>query len=67
MELENQFSLQQLISKCMDKSAPSIQKILHDPKMTILINGRNIMTLAGFDTTLHDGDIVSFMPFVVGG
>jgi molybdopterin converting factor small subunit len=67
VEFEKQLSVHQLISTCIKKSASSVKKMFYDPKMSILINGRNILTLSGFDTTLNDGDIVSFMPFVVGG
>ncbi|UCH38295.1 MAG: MoaD/ThiS family protein [Candidatus Bathyarchaeota archaeon] len=67
MEFTQPVALHELISKYVEKFAPSTQKMFYDPKTTTLINGRNILTLMGFDTPLSDGDVVSFMPFVVGG
>lgn len=67
MEFKKPLALHELISIYVEKFAPSTQKMFYDPKMTTLINGRNILTLASFNTSLNDGDVVSFMPFVVGG
>lgn len=41
----------------------------HDSRRTILIavNGRNIQSLKGMDTLLHDGDSLSLLPVVAGG
>jgi len=35
--------------------------------LNVLINGRNIRFLQGFETPLHNGDAVAFLPPVGGG
>ncbi|MEX2720747.1 MAG: ubiquitin-like small modifier protein 1 [Candidatus Wukongarchaeota archaeon] len=37
------------------------------PKVNIMINGRNIKFLDGFNSPLKDGDIVAIFPPVAGG
>lgn len=37
------------------------------PRITILVNGRNVVHLAGLDTPLHDEDVVVIFPMVAGG
>jgi len=36
-------------------------------RLTVLVNGRNILFLDGLSTSLHDGDVVSVFPPVYGG
>jgi sulfur-carrier protein len=36
-------------------------------RLTVLVNGRNILFLDGLLTALHDGDTVSVFPPVYGG
>ena len=36
-------------------------------RLTVLVNGRNILFLDGLATALHDGDVVSVFPPVYGG
>jgi len=35
--------------------------------MIVLLNGMSIYSLSGWNTILHDGDEVSFLPMVAGG
>ncbi len=37
------------------------------PMITILVNGRNVVHLAGLETRLHDDDVVAIFPMVAGG
>lgn len=37
------------------------------PQLSVLKNGRNVVHMAGVDTTLADGDVVSVFPPVAGG
>ena len=37
------------------------------PEISILVNGREMKFLEGWDTMLSDGDEISFFPMVAGG
>ncbi len=37
------------------------------PMITILVNGRNVVHLAGLATPLHEDDVVAIFPMVAGG
>ena len=40
---------------------------LVDSDLVVLVNGRNIRALDGIDTVLREGDLVTFVPGIVGG
>lgn len=40
---------------------------LEDSTMIVLVNGRNIHALDGYDTILKEGDFVTFVPVLIGG
>ncbi|MEM2969723.1 MAG: MoaD/ThiS family protein [Candidatus Bathyarchaeia archaeon] len=40
---------------------------LEDSTMIVLVNGRNIHDLDGYNTVLKEGDLVTFIPIIVGG
>ncbi len=40
---------------------------LVESELVVLVNGRNIRALDGIDTSLKEGDLVTFMPVIVGG
>jgi molybdopterin converting factor small subunit len=40
---------------------------VEDSTMIVLVNGRNIHALDGYDTVLKDGDLITFMPVLIGG
>ncbi len=40
---------------------------VEDSSLVVLVNGRNIHALKGYDTVLKEGDLVSFMPVLIGG
>ena len=40
---------------------------LVESELVVLVNGRNIRALNGIDTALKEGDLVTFMPVIVGG
>ena len=67
VEIEDGSSLKRLIVTLIASAGIPIHTILCDPKLTTLINGRNILTLEGFTTPLKNDDIVTFTPLVVGG
>ncbi|WP_222919909.1 ubiquitin-like small modifier protein 1 [Natrinema sp. SYSU A 869] len=37
------------------------------PQLSVLKNGRNVVHMAGVDTSLEEGDVVSVFPPVAGG
>ncbi len=37
------------------------------PQLSVLKNGRNVVHMAGVETTLEEGDVVSVFPPVAGG
>ncbi|WP_408959389.1 ubiquitin-like small modifier protein 1 [Natrinema sp. 74] len=37
------------------------------PQLSVLKNGRNVVHMAGVETALEDGDVVSVFPPVAGG
>jgi len=40
---------------------------VEDSTMIVLVNGRNIHALNGYDTVLEEGDLITFMPVLIGG
>jgi len=38
-----------------------------DSTVIVLVNGRNIHALSGHDTVLKEGDLVTFVPVLIGG
>ncbi len=40
---------------------------VEDSSLVVLVNGRNVHALQGYETVLKQGDLVSFMPVLVGG
>lgn len=66
-------SLKKLI-KQMSEEMPSLKRTLSDNELNnsrsnslILINGREISVLNGYETKLNNGDEVVFVPVVHGG
>ena len=40
---------------------------VEDSSLVVIVNGHNIHALQGYKTVLKQGDLVSFMPVLVGG
>jgi len=40
---------------------------VEDSSLVVLVNGRNVYALKGYETVLKEGDLVSFVPVLVGG
>ena len=62
----------QLISTLLNQLAGPWEQILDSDGSlkkgcTALVNGRNIQTLDGYSTRLHDGDEVTFTVLISGG
>jgi MoaD family protein len=61
-----------LVSKLRSMTNPADRHLFREDRIggsrvTILVNGRNLQTLQQLDTVLSDGDVVTFIPLVVGG
>lgn len=70
---ESGMSLRDLVAK-ISREAPQLEKALGDlqagdsgSNALILVNGREISVLNGYETILGDGDEVVFVPVVHGG
>ena len=66
-------SLRALVKKLVER-VPKLKSALINPEsgeprtnMLVLVNGREISVLNGFETTVNDGDEVVFVPVVHGG
>lgn len=72
VELEDGAKLRDLILKLGGKIESSGTVSLgsyklNDHALVVLVNGHNIHALDGIDTTLKDGDFITFMPVLGGG
>ena len=70
VKLRKDAMIKELVSKLREKMAPKDSYLGNDrvgSTIMVLINGCNIYSLNGLDTSLKDGDIVTFTPLVEGG
>jgi molybdopterin converting factor small subunit len=71
VKLSDNAKVKDLVSK-LSQQAEVLEKLSlsrydrTDPELTILLNGRNILTPEKLETPLKDGDLVLFMPPVYG-
>ena len=71
-ELEAGSRVQDLISRLRAGTGSFREGFLRryevgEPELTILLNGRNILTLKKLQTPLRDGDVVVLLPPFIGG
>jgi len=72
VELDDGAKIRDLILKLGGKVKSSRSAFLggyklEDSALVVLVNGRNIHALDDIDTVLKEGDIITFMPVLVGG
>lgn len=67
IELDDQATILQLLQQLVSQNPSILSPILWDSTLTVLINGRNIYSLQGMNTIVCDSDVVTLIPFVVGG
>lgn len=67
IDLDDQSTIQVLLQQLTLQNPSTLSSLLRDSTLTLLINGRNIYSLHGMNTILQDSDIVTLIPFVVGG
>lgn len=60
-----------LATLCETYGAPLSRRLFHQGELhamiTVLVNGRNVVHLAGLDTPLHPDDVIAIFPMVAGG
>ncbi|MCX8152805.1 MAG: MoaD family protein [Candidatus Bathyarchaeota archaeon] len=73
LDMNNALSLRDLINKLIVEM-PVLKESLNPQRLEelkstllILVNGREISVLDGFETILKDGDEIAFVPVVHGG
>lgn len=73
LRLGDSISLRALVTKIVKRST-KLKSVLINPEsgeprtnMLVLVNGREISVLNGFETNVNDGDEVVFVPVVHGG
>ena len=71
-ELEAGSRVQDLVSRLREGTGSfregSLQRYeVGEPELTILLNGRNILTLEKLQTPLKEGDLVVLLPPFIGG
>ncbi len=73
LDLQEGFSLRSLVDS-LSKQMPELKHTFCDHELNdarsnslILVNGREISILDGYDTKLVDGDEIVFVPVVHGG
>ena len=73
MTFQDGTSVKELIGK-ISQEMPELERIFSDQELTdsrsnslILVNGREISVLNGYETKLNDGDEIVFVPVVHGG
>jgi len=73
IELNSNVALDKFLRQLSKEYGQEFQDYIWDrweqPRGTLqfLINGKNIMTLHGFETELKDGDIIAIIPPIGGG
>ena len=73
VNFQDNFSVKQLIEK-ISQEQPELKRTFSDQELNdarsnslILVNGREISVLNGYETELNDGDEIVFVPVVHGG
>ncbi len=47
--------------------SPRLAVLANTGSLIVLLNGMSIYSISGWETVLHEGDHVSFLPMVAGG
>lgn len=73
LSIDGALSIKELISKIVEE-IPVLRQSMNSQRLEdlqsgtlILVNGREISVLNGFETNLKDGDEIVFVPVVHGG
>ena len=73
LSVENPVSMRQVVKRIVGE-APNLRRVLVNPEsetpmasVLVLVNGKEISVLNGFETVVKAGDEVVFVPVVHGG
>ncbi len=73
VKFQQDISLKELVTN-LSQDLPTLEKTFSDQQLSdsksntlILVNGREINVLNGYETKLNDGDEIVFIPVVHGG
>ncbi|PVX24684.1 MAG: hypothetical protein CW691_06820 [Candidatus Bathyarchaeum sp.] len=73
LQLQNTITVDELVTMLSNKYGKKFREYIYNKKgeiqgfLSFLINGKNINTMQGFDTKLHESDVVAILPPVGGG
>jgi len=73
IQLQSTTTVEELLTLLSEKYGKKFREYLYNKKgkmhgyLSILVNGKNINVLQGFDTQLKEGDTVAILPPVGGG
>lgn len=72
LELEEGSSVEDLLRQLQRRlegegASPQLQFLANRGSLIVLLNGMSVYSLSGWETPLHEGDEVAFLPMVAGG
>ena len=73
IQLQNAITVDELLTLLSEKYGKNFREYIYNKKgevqgfLSVLVNGKNINIMQGFDTKLQENDIVAILPPVGGG
>jgi len=73
IQLQNTITVDELLTLLSEKYGKNFREYIYNKKgdmqgfLSVLVNGKNINIMQGFDTELQENDVVAILPPVGGG
>ncbi len=73
IQLQNTITVDELLTLLSEKYGKNFREYIYNKKgevqgfLSVLVNGKNINIMQGFDTKLQENDVVAILPPVGGG
>ena len=73
IQLQNTITVDELLTLLSEKYGKNFREYIYNKKgdvqgfLSVLVNGKNINIMQGFDTKLQENDVVAILPPVSGG
>jgi len=73
IQLQNAITVDELLTLLSEKYGKNFREYIYNKKgdmqgfLSVLVNGKNINIMQGFDTKLQENDVVAILPPVGGG